>query len=663
MAGILQLKVPDLAVGVYAERDDKDKNLLDQFALRVARHLRKRIFPPIKNLNKRVYDAENLADVIKDFDDQAIRKNLRTIAAAIVRDPRHPDLSKGLALVREAAKRSLGIMPYPTQLKGATALLEGRLAEMQTGEGKTLTAGLAACLAGVAGLPTHVVTVNDYLAQRDAEKIGPLFAFFELTVGSVINGMSPDQKRAAYSCHVTYCTNKELVFDYLRDRVTAGGRASRAQIRVRAMHGKHMQPLLLRGLHFAIVDETDSILIDEARTPLILSVKAGSAPDPELYLHALKIAEAMDIDEHYTINSSQKLLLLKPSGKSAIAELSKSLGGIWQIAQAREHLIGQALRALHLFERDHHYLLADDQIHIIDEYTGRILPGRKWEQGLHQMIEAKEGCALSEPVETLARITYQRFFCRYLRLSGMTGTAKEVAKELQQTYNLEVITIPTYKPCLRITTPEILCASADDKWQRVLKICANNQNQGRAVLIGTRSVHDSECLSQVLFEAGVPHQVLNARQDEEEADIIANAGLPGTVTVATNMAGRGTDIGLHPQVIEKGGLTVILTEYHESARIDRQLVGRCARQGDPGECIAVIAFTDPLFREHGGWFYKVLNRYYSSNDPEAIPPFLIQGLRRYAQIQAESMNVRIRRDTLKQDRNLDNTLAFAGNQI
>jgi preprotein translocase subunit SecA len=321
----------------------------------------------------------------------------------------------------------------------------------------------------------------------------------------------------------------------------------------------------------------------------------------------------------------------------------------------------QALRAIHLFKRDHHYLLADDQVHIIDEYTGRILPGRKWEQGLHQMIEVKEGLALSEPVKTLARITYQRFFCRYLRLSGMTGTAREVGKELESTYGLEVITIPTFKPCIRVRLPGIVCNGEDEKWQTISKVTASLQQQGQPVLIGTRSVKASEQLSQVLAQWGIRHAVLNARQDAEEADVIASAGQPSSVTVATNMAGRGTDIGLHPKVIQKRGLAVIMTEFHESARIDRQLVGRCARQGDPGDCIAIVSMDDPLFTEHGGWLYSFLKRGLATS--ESIPFAQIALLRWYAQRRAENINFNIRKLTLKQDRSLDNTLAFAGNQI
>jgi preprotein translocase subunit SecA len=665
MSAVLLLDIPDLAHGVYPERQDKADKVLDRVARHLGGGLRRRARPTLGRLKAVADAADALADEIAALDDDALRQGLRRIAPSVARDSHQADLARALGLIREAAARTLAVRPYPTQLMGATVLLEGRLAEMQTGEGKTLTAALAACLAGVAGLPTHVVTVNDYLATRDAEEMGPLFRFFGLTVGTVVTGMDHEAKRRAYACSITYCTNKDLVFDYLRDRVTAGGRASQAQVRVRALHGKAMAPLLLRGLHFAIIDEADSILVDEARTPLILSEKAGKPPEPEIYLQALAVAAELVEGEHYEINLARRELHLRAAGQAELARRAAELGGIWRAAQAREHLAAQALRALKLFHRDQQYLVAEDKVHIVDEYTGRILPGRTWEQGLHQMIEAKEGVPLSEPAHTLARITYQRYFRRYLRLAGMTGTAREVAGELQAVYGLEVVAIPTYRPCVRVRHPDILCRNEAEKWRRVAELTERLQARGRPVLIGTRSVEASEHLSQALVRAGIVHRVLNARQDADEAGVVAEAGQPGVVTVATNMAGRGTDIRLGEGVKDKGGLTVILTEFHDSARIDRQLFGRCARQGDPGEAWAIVALEDALFRDHGGWLYKLLQRrHYANPAGPAEPPAAWAGrLRRLGQRHAERIHARTRRDTLKHDHNLDNMLAFAGNQI
>lgn len=661
MMRALSLNIADLAVSVYPERNDRTIKPLDHLALTLVGYIRNSIHAWFSPLSKTVETALDQQVGIACLSDTEIRQRLRRIVGVVVKNPTHPNLPACLALVSEACIRSMAITPYPVQLMGATVLLQGRLAEMQTGEGKTLTAGLAACLAGVAGLPTHVVTVNDYLAERDAEKMRPLFEYFSLRVGTVIHGMSPDEKREAYACPIVYCTNKELVFDYLRDRVAMGGRVSLVQRQVQALHGEKSQPLMLRGLHFAIVDETDSILIDEARTPLILSEKAGEPPDAKVYQQAIHLAAQLVEGEHFVIHHRQQRVLLKKFGKEYVQKHSSALGGIWSIHHAREHLIVQALRALHLFIRDHHYLVSEETVQIIDEFTGRILDGRKWEQGLHQMIESKEGVPLSEPVQTLARITYQRFFCRYLRLSGMTGTAQEVKRELHNTYQLDLVVVPTHRPCRRHGLPTEVYPDEAAKWDGVRAMVINRQGQGHPVLIGTRSVQASEHLSRLLGQAGIAHRMLNARQDAEEASIVASAGQPGQVTVATNMAGRGTDIPLHHDIQAHEGLTVIMTEFHESARIDRQLIGRCARQGDPGLWIAMVSLDDSLFKHHGGWLYKWLLQ--QNGLGSKIAGWQVDLLRRYSQHRAERLNAKIRRETLRQDRQLDNTLAFAGNQI
>ncbi|WP_253262206.1 efflux RND transporter periplasmic adaptor subunit [Ramlibacter montanisoli] len=457
---------------------------------------------------------------------------------------------------------------------------------MATGEGKTLTAGLAACVAGVAGMPVHVVTVNDYLAERDAATLGPLYAFAGLRVGVVHHGIEPAERRLAYACDVTYCTNKELVFDYLRDRVAAGGRASAAQLRSRQLYdGAALQPPLLRGLHFAIVDECDSILVDEARTPLILAVKAGPVDHAAALPQALRIAGGLERGLHWSLNAARREIRLTDAGRAQATTACQDLGVPWPAAHVREHLVVQALCALHLYRRDHQYLVdADGKVQIIDEYTGRVLPGRTWEQGLHQMIETKEGVPLSEQTRTLARITYQRFFCRYLRLAGMTGTARELAHELSVVYRLETVVVPTHRPVVRTVLKARLCADAASKWQAVAAFAAQRQAAGQPVLVGTRSVEASEELSAVLASRAVEHQVLNARQDAEEAAIVAAAGRRGAVTVATNMAGRGTDIALGEGAAGLGGLCVVLTEFHESPRIDRQLFGRGRARGPRMRC-------------------------------------------------------------------------------
>jgi len=657
MSDILALR--DQAPGVYPERLEPNENVFDRWTRHATGSLWLSLRPFRAQLADLAKRATALGPRLTDLDDRALAVQMRVQAMAAMRGG---DLAEVMAMVREAARRSLGLTPFDSQLMGAATLIAGKLAEMQTGEGKTLTAALAASVAASAGVPVHVVTVNDYLAERDAAEMRRLFDFLGLSVGIIVTGMSLEARAQSYACNITYCTNKELVFDYLKDRVAAGSRVSKAQLKVRSLfQGRQQQSLLLRGLHFAIVDEADSIMIDEARTPLILAEKGPAVQDAGLYASALALAREMIVDQHYELSLARRALHLTEAGCSALKERCQTLGEVWQSSHAREHLVAQALRALLLFERDQQYLVSEDRkVHIIDEYTGRILPGRTWEQGLHQMIETKEGCPLSEQNRTLARITYQRFFRRYLRLSGMTGTAREVASELHAVYAFEVVTIPTHRPCQRLRPPDQIFLNQTDKWQQVAAQAARLSASGIPVLIGTRSLEASERLSEVLAQAGLPHEVLNARQDAQEAEVVACAGQAGVITVATNMAGRGTDIRLGTGVAERGGLHVILTEFHDSPRIDRQLIGRCGRQGDPGCAMAMVALDDAIFTEHARPLLTLLRAW---GRRDAIARIGLTAMRWYAQRAAQQIHARSRRETLKQDRNVDTMLAFAGNQI
>ncbi len=657
-----------LAPRPFAERRDVAPNALDAAASALLGRLRQRLHPPLARLRRAAARAERQRDAVVALDDRALRAALPAAAAAALRDDGAATLGEALALVREAARRSLGIEPFATQLMGAAGLLAGRLVEMQTGEGKTLTAGLAACIAAAAGVPVHVVTVNDYLAQRDADEMQPLLGYFGLRCGVIKHGLAPPEKQQAYAAQVTYCTNKELVFDYLRDRVTAQGPVTKVQLRVRALAGGGDSRLLQRGLHFAIVDEADSVLIDEARTPLILAERDGPVQDAGVYPEALALADQMAAGEHFIVEPARRELRLTASGQRLLAAWAVERTGdgtdgaaVWRSVRGREHLATQALRARHLFLRDQHYLVADGKVQIVDEYTGRVLPGRTWEQGLHQMIEAKEGCELSEDNRTLARITYQRYFCRYLRLSGMTGTAREVAAELRATYRLDTVTVPTHRPSQRRNEGVVVCRDEAAKWQAVAAAVAAQVRRGRPVLVGTRSVEASERLSAVLGEHGIAHRILNARQDADEAEVVAAAGQPGAVTVATNMAGRGTDIRLAPGVAAQGGLLVVLTEFHDSPRIDRQLYGRCARQGDPGGTMTIVAADDALLKEAAGVapLLATLQPWRDRSAGRAV----LHACRRLAQAGAERRHAATRRQTLKHDRNLDTQLAFAGSPL
>ena len=645
--------------GIYPERNPGPEAGLDRWARTWVAAARARLTPSGARLRRQAAAAEAQAAALALLDDLALCAAMRRSARlAMAEGAPTAALAAALACVREVAWRSLGLRPYPCQLMAASALLSGLLAEMATGEGKSLTAALAAAIGAAAGVPVHVVTVNDYLAQRDADELRPLFAFLGLRVGAIVTGLDLDSRRAAFACYITYCSNKELVFDYLKDRVASAGAPTRSQWRLRALQrgAGPQQPLLLRGLHMAIVDEADSVLIDEARTPLILAQVAGEAEDSAAYLQALALADGLHEGLHFALARERRELRLTGAGREALGQACASHPGLWQTAAMREPFVEQALRARWLYLRDQHYIVADGEVQIVDEFTGRVLPGRTWERGLQQLIEAKEACDLSRPARTLARITYQRFFRRYLRLAGMTGTAAEVASELREVYALETVRIPLHRPSRRRLLADRCFADAGAKWRAVAAEVQQALGRGQPVLVGTRSVQASEALSAVLAGAGIAHQLLNARQDADEAAQVACAGEVGRVTVATNMAGRGTDIRLAVAAQAAGGLHVVLTEYHESPRIDRQLLGRCARQGDRGSAVGLLALDDELLRDHGAWLRRLL-----APGGRALPgPWALRCLRWFCQARAARQGQRVRRQTMKQERQTDDALAFAG---
>ena len=561
------------------------------------------------------------------------------------------------ALVREAARRTLGLRHYDVQLMGGWVLLTGRLAEMETGEGKTLTATLAAATAALAGLPVHVITVNDYLAERDAATMAPLYAALGLTTGRVLQGMDPADRRAAYGRDITYGTNKEVAFDYLKDRIALGGSRSRLRNQVGrvARDPAASRALILRGLYYAIVDEADSVMVDEARTPLIISGPGGDDGRAAVYRQAMDMAGRLGADRDFRVQAREREVELTAAGRRRLAELAPA-EGIWAGPRRREELVTQALTALHLYRRDEHYLVRDDRVQIVDEYTGRVFGDRAWEQGLHQMIESKEGVTLTSQRDPLARGTYQRFFRRYLRLAGMTGTARELAAELWSVYGLEVVRLPTHRPVRRRLVGRRVAPAEEQKWSRVAARVRDHAAAGRPVLVGTRSVAASDALSAVLARAGIAHRVLNARQDQEEAAVVAGAGARAQVTVATNMAGRGTDIKLAPGIDALGGLHVIATELHDSRRIDRQLFGRCARQGDPGSYEMVLSLDDELARTFGGRATRwLLARLLAVPGGSALAFVFL----RRTQRRAERLHSRMRRDLLKTDERLEDSLAFS----
>ena len=652
------------APGLYPERQDAKPGKLDRFMGgllgRWARHGSALRLPPVRRFAEQVIAHEGELAALDEATLQARVAPLRAALAASGLDD--ANAAEVFALVREVCFRRLGKRHYPVQLMGGYTMLNGGLAEMMTGEGKTLTAVLPAVAVALAGVPVHVITVNEYLAQRDSEQLAPVYGFFGLSVGLVTPEQEPPERIVAYGCDVCYCVNKDLVFDYLRDRITAQRVKAGARALLEGWLGRSSpvggSGTLLRGLYYAIVDEADSVLIDEARTPLIISAEQDDPNGRAFYEQGLAVARSLNADEHYRLHLKERSIELTEAGRAAVAEASRGLPGLWQVSRAREELVEQGLTAEHLFELDRHYILAEGKVQIVDEYTGRVMADRSWEKGLHQMIEVKEGLELTKRRDTISRITYQRFFRRYLRLAGMSGTVTEVAPEMRTVYALDVLRIPPNRPVQRRDLGLRVFARSEARWDAVLASARAHAAAGRAVLIGTRSVAASELIGARLAAAGLDHEVLNARQDAREAEIVADAGQPGRITVATNMAGRGTDILLTPEVKAAGGLHVILTEYHDSARIDRQLYGRSGRQGDPGSYEALVSLEDELFVAHAARLVAWL-RVRTAPDGEVarrFGPFL----RRFAQGAAEAQNARIRRHTVDSDNRMEQALAFAG---
>lgn len=573
-------------------------------------------------------------------------------------------LIEAFAVVREAARRVLNLRHYDVQLIGGIILHEGKIAEMKTGEGKTLVATLPAYLNALTGKGVHIVTVNDYLAKRDAQWMGQIYRFLGLEVGVIVHDLTDAERKKAYAADITYATNNELGFDYLRDNMKYS-----------------LDDMVQRTLHYAIIDECDSILIDEARTPLIIS--GPSEQSSELYIEVNKIVKHLQKDVHFKLDEKTKNVTLTDEGNIQVEKLL----GLENLYDPRNilylHHVIQAIRAHWLYHRDVDYVVKDNEVIIVDEFTGRLMPGRRWSDGLHQAIEAKEGVPVKSENQTLASITFQNYFRLYQKIAGMTGTAETEAAEFKQIYNLDVVVIPTHKPVRRIDRDDVVYKNEPAKWRAILKDIQERYQKGQPILVGTVSIEKNELLSRLLSQAQIPHQVLNAKHHEREAQIIAQAGRYKAVTIATNMAGRGTDIllGGNPEglafqevgkkegpeyeqalqkwkqicekekelVIQAGGLYVIGTERHESRRIDNQLRGRSGRQGDPGESRFYLSLEDPLMRIFNGEVIQRLMDRFNVPDDEPITAPLVTRSIESAQKKVEAHNFEIRKHLLEYD--------------
>lgn len=646
------------------EKRSEDDGLLEQFLETSWRT----ILSPFKRL--RINQASLSEKVItiqngyQDLDKRGFSDAVLALRHAVQgRDYDINTIATAFALVREATRRTLGIEHYPSQLTGGFVMFCGCVAEMQTGEGKTLTALLPACAAAFKGIPVDIITVNDYLAARDADEMKPVYEFLGLSVGCVRNGLSPAERREEYSRNIVYCTNKELVFDYLKDKINIGDRNHHLQLHAERLCGdpEITNKFVLRGLHYAIVDEADSVLMDEARTPLIISGEMEINNDQEeMYRKAIEIAWQLEAGQDFRLIINERDITLTDAGKEKIHAYTQDLGGYWRSRLRGNELVIQALNAIYLFERDKHYLVLDGKVEIVDEHTGRVMENRSWERGLHQLIEIKEDCELTRPRSTLAKISYQGFFRKYHHLCGMTGTASEVAGEFRSVYGLEVLKIPSNKPCVRKDNGTRIAGDDHTKWLWVRDRVTELHESGTPVLVGTHSVAASEILSGLLTDVGLEHNLLNAKQNSDEADIIAKAGLEGQITIATNMAGRGTDIKLDNTVRQEGGLYVILTELHDAGRIDRQLEGRCARQGDPGQFEIIISLDDHLLGKYSVRLISFLSR---KSDPGFIVSWIVYKLMKLNQKLTEHRHRRIRGKLLKMDRKQNELLSFSGRHI
>lgn len=586
----------------------------------------------IKRLDQMANKIEMLADQMSALSDEELRAKTDEFRQRYQQGETLDELlTEAFAVVREAAKRVLGLYPYHVQLMGGIVLHDGNIPEMRTGEGKTLTATMPVYLNALTGEGVHVVTVNEYLATRDSTEMGELYNFLGMTVGLNINAKSSEEKRAAYACDITYSTNNELGFDYLRDNMVV-----------------YRHQMVQRPLNYAIVDEVDSILIDEARTPLIISGQAEKST--ALYVRADNFIKRLKAEEDYKIDVQSKTISLTETGIEK-AEETFGLENLYDIENtALTHHLDQALRANYIMIRDIDYVVQENKVMIVDQFTGRIMDGRRYSDGLHQAIEAKEGVEIEDETKTLASITFQNFFRMYKKLSGMTGTAKTEEEEFREIYNIQVFQIPTNKPVIRDDRADLLYPTLSSKFKAVVQDIKERHRKGQPVLVGTVAVETSELLSNMLDQERIPHEVLNAKNHFKEAEIILNAGQKGAVTIATNMAGRGTDIKLGLGVAEVGGLAVIGTERHESRRIDNQLRGRAGRQGDPGVSQFYLSLEDDLMKRFGSERIKAfLDRLNIDEEDSVIQSKMFSRQVESAQKRVEGNNYDTRKNVLQYD--------------
>lgn len=585
----------------------------------------------LKKLQKIVDRVNGLESEVQQLSDEQLKAKTLEFKQRLERGASLDDiLPETFAVVRETARRTVGMRPFDVQVLGGVVLHQGRIAEMKTGEGKTLVATMPAYLNALTGKGVHVVTVNDYLARRDSEWMGQIYRFLGLEVGLIVHGLSSSERYRAYRADITYGTNNEFGFDYLRDNMAVD-----------------LNSVVQRPLHYAIIDEVDSILIDEARTPLIISGSSNKSTD--MYKTFINIARSLKPGVDYTVDEKARTATPTEVGLAKVEEYLGVNNLFEEGHMELNHYLEVSLKALALYKRDRDYIVKDGQVIIVDEFTGRLMFGRRYSDGLHQAIEAKEGVKVAQESQTLATITIQNYFRMYEKLAGMTGTAKTEEEEFSTIYGMDVVVVPTNKPMIRQDLPDVVYKTEAAKFKAVVDEICRRHAKGQPVLVGTVSIEKSEMLSEMLKRKGIPHRVLNAKYHEQEAEIIKEAGQKGKVTIATNMAGRGTDIVLGEGVVELGGLHVLGTERHESRRIDNQLRGRSGRQGDPGSSQFFISLEDDLMRLFAAdTISAIMDKLGLEDDVPIEHPLLTRAIER-AQKKVEARNFNIRKAVLEYD--------------
>ncbi|WP_066800575.1 preprotein translocase subunit SecA [Moraxella oblonga] len=652
-----------LADGLREERSSLEQNKLRRFVTNLEAYYATKHYDRLQ-VNQHSRHINKFHQQLIGLSDEALKQTFKeTIILLNQQKQVSHYLAKAFACIGEAIYRLFGFYPHSVQYLGAYVLLQGKLAEMQTGEGKTIVAGMAATLVAATGSAVHVLSTNDYLATRDQQEMQPLFHFFDISSGAIDSEMQIEERQQQYQCSICYVSANELVFDVLKDELNINHQLTRKKSTLQRFisANPNQANLLVPALHFCIVDEADSVLIDEASTPLIISQEAESFMDEDLLRWGLAQAKHLKLNQDFTLDSTnQDINLATDFMLNDNLPLPSGLKPMWSTRIWQNVVIKKALTALHLFNKDEHYIVLNDKVVIVDESTGRPMPDRSWEQGLHQLIEIKENVEVSKTRETIAQMTFQRFFRRYILLSGLTGTATEVSREMWKVYGLKVCVIPPNRRNRRKTLPRDCHRLLDNKWQAVVNEAIQRATLGQPVLIGTRSVEASERVYELLNQSLHPNlftlYLLNARQNAKEAEIVAKAGISGTITIATNMAGRGTDIKLDDKAKQSGGLHVILTEHHDSTRIDRQLIGRSARQGNSGSFREIVCFNDTILLNHrsvwqiiGCWMPTACLRRFFYNQAILV-----------AQRYAQQRQYEIRMNTLKQDHQRQKQIGFIG---